>query len=297
MLRQLLLLPLLVIPIATTLFVSREGIVKVAWLAPAERQVGAPVIEQFQMASTHTGKTYAIRVEVPADYAASTAAYPIVYVIHPKPEDVSYEKVLAPVVRTFSAPDAIEVTVSPVRGEPGRRRDAVAESGSWSDDMSRVVRQAVGARPSGGKADRFTEFLESELFPRVEGKYRIQGRGRCLVGHDLSAVFALDTALSKPELFGRYVAIAPHANWTEIGPMRIVTEKLGQGWDPDIRLYLAIGTLDDTPNVRIFTKLTDLLRTKRFTTAAIQWLEYPNRGHFDVVPMAAQDGLKFVFAK
>lgn len=66
--------------------------------------------------------------------------------------------------------------------------------------------------PSAGQADRFLRFLETELIPAVERRYRTSAR-RTLAGHSLAGLFVLHALVSRPELFDGYVAISPTLSW------------------------------------------------------------------------------------
>lgn len=62
-------------------------------------------------------------------------------------------------------------------------------------------------RPSGG-AERFLEFLQTEVFPWVEARYRTAPH-RMIVGHSLGGLLAFNALATDPELFDSYLAISP----------------------------------------------------------------------------------------
>lgn len=64
--------------------------------------------------------------------------------------------------------------------------------------------------PSG--ADRFLEFIETELIPQIDRDYRTLPH-RTIVGHSLSALAALHSLLTQPGLFQNYIAIDPSLHW------------------------------------------------------------------------------------
>jgi len=64
---------------------------------------------------------------------------------------------------------------------------------------------------SGGAAS-FRAFLETELIPEIDSRFRTQ-KQRVLVGHSLAGLFTLDTLVERPQLFNSYVAIDPTASW------------------------------------------------------------------------------------
>ena len=66
--------------------------------------------------------------------------------------------------------------------------------------------------PTSGKADKFLEFLKSELFPYVESNYRTQPY-RIITGWSLGGLFTVFTYLEHPEYFSAYLAISPSLWW------------------------------------------------------------------------------------
>src|SRR5690606_31756899 len=66
--------------------------------------------------------------------------------------------------------------------------------------------------PTSGGADRFLEFLASELIPRIERDYRTAPL-RILVGHSFGGLFAVHALISRPELFDVHIAASPSLQW------------------------------------------------------------------------------------
>src|SRR5688572_17544102 len=66
--------------------------------------------------------------------------------------------------------------------------------------------------PTSGGADKFLKFIETELIPEIEKRYRVH-QYRILAGHSLGALFTIHTMVSRPELFNSYVAVSPALQW------------------------------------------------------------------------------------
>ena len=65
---------------------------------------------------------------------------------------------------------------------------------------------------SSGGADKFLQFIETELMPEVEKRYRTQPF-RVLAGHSLGGLFAVHALSTRPGLFNAYVAVSPSLWW------------------------------------------------------------------------------------
>ncbi len=66
--------------------------------------------------------------------------------------------------------------------------------------------------PTSGGADKFLKFIESELIPEIEKRYRVHPY-RILAGHSLGGLFTIHAMISRPELFHAYVAVSPALQW------------------------------------------------------------------------------------
>jgi predicted alpha/beta superfamily hydrolase len=66
--------------------------------------------------------------------------------------------------------------------------------------------------PTSGGGDKFLKFIETELIPEIEKRYRVDPY-RILAGHSLGGLFAIHAMISRPELFNSYVAVSPALQW------------------------------------------------------------------------------------
>ena len=80
-------------------------------------------------------------------------------------------------------------------------------------DLTPVKSKATNAAgelqaPTSGGADNFLKFIETELIPEIEKRYRVQPY-RILAGHSLGGLFAVHAMLARPAVFKSYVAVSP----------------------------------------------------------------------------------------
>src|SRR4030095_8283131 len=66
--------------------------------------------------------------------------------------------------------------------------------------------------PTSGGGDKFLKFIETELIPEIEKRYRVSPY-RVLAGHSLGGLFAIHAMVSRPELFNSYIAVSPALQW------------------------------------------------------------------------------------
>ncbi len=66
--------------------------------------------------------------------------------------------------------------------------------------------------PTSGGADKFLKFIETELIPKIEGSYRTQPY-RVFAGHSFGGLFAINSFLTRPEVFNSFIAVSPSLHW------------------------------------------------------------------------------------
>ena len=65
-----------------------------------------------------------------------------------------------------------------------------------------------------GGADRFGEFIATELIPEFERRYQTQPY-RLIAGHSLGGLFVLDMLFVRPELFDVWIVVSPATWWDD----------------------------------------------------------------------------------
>ncbi|HMF89285.1 MAG TPA: alpha/beta hydrolase-fold protein [Candidatus Angelobacter sp.] len=68
--------------------------------------------------------------------------------------------------------------------------------------------------PTSGGADKFLDFIQTELVPEIDKRYATQPY-RILVGHSLGGLFAIHALMARPDLFNAYIASSPSLWWDD----------------------------------------------------------------------------------
>ena len=63
-------------------------------------------------------------------------------------------------------------------------------------------------QPTGGGADKFLNFISSELVPLIDSAYPANSE-RCIIGHSAGGLFAIYALENQPELFKSFICIDP----------------------------------------------------------------------------------------
>ena len=151
-----------------------------------------------------------------------------------------------------------------------------------------------------GGAEKFLQFLNDELKPYINTKYRVAPY-EVLVGHSFGGLFAIYTLLNKPQSFNAYIANDPSLWWDNQTLVKQLEAKLGKKeiLGQNISLYLSEANHEEeskkwdsdmTGAIRTFTKLMASQSKIDFKTNY-----YPNEDHGTVSLPGNFDGLKFTF--
>ena len=166
-------------------------------------------------------------VYTPPAYADSARAFPVLYLLDGDAHFHHVTGLVAFLANVGRVPPMIVVGIS---------------NTERSRDFTPSTEQRL---PNSGGAENFVRFLETELIPTIEKKYRTQPY-RILVGHSFGGLLTMHTLVEHPELFHAYVAVSPSLDWDNRRIERRAKELWKDGKSPDGFLYFTLGNeLDD----------------------------------------------------
>lgn len=158
--------------------------------------------ERIVVKSQVLGEERTVLVRTPAGYARGTERFPVLYMTDGDGHIQHTSGTVSFLARNARMPEMIVVGIT----NTDRTRDLTPTHVAQAPDNP-------NARfPTSGGADKFIKFIETELIPLVESKYRTQPY-RALAGHSLGGLFAVHTMLTRPELFNSYIAVSPSLQW------------------------------------------------------------------------------------
>jgi predicted alpha/beta superfamily hydrolase len=159
--------------------------------------------ERVTIKSQVLGEERTILVRVPNGYAARTGErFPVLYMTDGDAHIQHTGATVTFLARNARMPEMIVVGIS----NTDRTRDLSPTH------VERLPGNPNVRFPTSGGADKFLKFIETELIPHVESKYRTQPY-RALAGHSLGGLFALHAMITRPELFNSYIAVSPALQW------------------------------------------------------------------------------------
>jgi predicted alpha/beta superfamily hydrolase len=153
-------------------------------------------------------------------------------------------------------------------------------------------------RPAGAPA--FLAFINDELKPLIEAKYRIDAGDQTHVGMSLGGLFALYALFTAPRSFQRVVALSPSIWWADRDIRR--TEAAFAAQDLPVNLFLSIGALEelisrDAKMVSNLYELDAVLRARKYPKLRLAMEVFPQETHNSVYAASLTRGLRTVFGR
>lgn|GEM_PF-3352392 len=248
-----------------------------------KREVGTPnPAETWTVRSEILQQDRRIYVQVPSDYERTAHAYPLLLVLDGEwlfePSRAQVRFLSEHQAMGFEIPKMIVVGIENLDRDP----DYVPTPDSSEDQIF----------PTAGRADRFLRFLRDELFPLLEGEYRV-APSRTVVGWSFGGLCALYSALAMPELFDAYLCIGPAVWWDD----ELVVKQFEEAaFDRPKRMVITQGADEvdrdgDDPTKKLLAHLEQHPKENLTVTP----FEFEGVGHTLGIPPALSQGLRALF--
>jgi hypothetical protein len=254
---------------------------------PSGADKGDPIIAgvRWTIHSKVLGEDRTISVRVPDGYDQSAARYPVLYALDGEQCFVAVSGVVQALPWARRMPELIIVAIH----NTDRVRDFTTP---WTSSAPPGPSQwMVGGA---GGADRFLEFLKTELIPKIDQQYRTASF-RILLGHSLGGLFALHAFATAPDLFNATIALSPPAFWSgdEVIHQTARLSHERRGRMRSLFVDRAEREFDDTP--KAVEKIGEALRLH--ASSSLRWHTEVVNGedHGTAFLPGVQAGLEFVF--
>lgn len=240
--------------------------------ASAARSADTLVIE-----SALLGRSRRVFVSVPASHAGTTRSYPVVLVLDGEANFTAAGTIAGTLAALAHIPEAIVVGIPNAGPDPMDR----------VHDMTPPGLSVSGSSLNEG-GDRFLDFVERELLPQIEARYR-GGAPRILMGHSSGGVIATHAAATRPRAFGVVISIDAPVHLGDDWLARRLTEAASAGGAPPLR-YVSLETRFGWPDAAWGT----------LTAAAppswhLRREKLEGESHESMAFLAMYQGLKFAF--
>lgn len=166
----------------------------------------AQTVVQLSLKSEVLGEERTLLVRTPRGYEQGEERYPVLYMTDGAAQFDHTNSTIEFLARNGRMPEMIVVAIN----NTDRTRDL-------TPTKAPLRNEATGQQtnfPTAGGADKFLAFIQKELIPQIEGKYRTHPY-RIFAGHSFGGLLALHTFLNHTEMFNAYVAVSPTMHWDD----------------------------------------------------------------------------------
>ncbi len=153
------------------------------------------------------------------------------------------------------------------------------------------------AYPTTGHSDNFIAFLEKELQPFIEKKYKTN-KSKTIIGQSLGGLVATEILFKKPSLFNKYIIISPSL-WWDNGSL--LNQPVSSFENKDV--YIGVGKEGLTPTAipRVMEVDANLLAEKINTTKSKNvkvYFDYlPKENHATIMHQAVSNAFRLLYPK
>lgn len=233
-----------------------------------------------------------LNIYLPEGYnQADTIKYPVVYLLDGSADEDFIHIVGLYQFNNFSWINRVPKSIIVGIANTDRRRDFTFPT-TIVKDKERY--------PTTGRSDRFIAFLEKELQPFIEKKYRTT-QERTIIGESLGGLVATEILFKKPYLFNRYIIVSPSIWWDNGSILKTNTEKLLKSIPNKTDVYIGVGKEGLTPTEipRVMEVDANLLAEK-IKGSKNKWintyLDYlPQEDHATIIHQAVFNALRMLY--
>jgi predicted alpha/beta superfamily hydrolase len=152
-------------------------------------------------------------------------------------------------------------------------------------------------KPAGGGADKFLDFIQTELVPEIDKRYPTAPY-RVFAGHSLGGLLAIHALITRPDLFHAYIAVSPSLQWDDGKTLHQAQEFFAKQKEYRKTLYTSLANEGDRPNPMgaNFEQLQKTLSGNLPKGFAAKSERYHDEDHGSTVLRAHYAGLRTIFA-
>lgn len=216
--------------------------------------VTIPNSEHRLMHSKVAGHDYDIYIHFPAGYDTATRKFPVLYVVDGDNDFSPSLEYLGLMMAEYHIREPILVAIGdggPI-GTPGNKRNR---------DFTPTATKGM---PESGGAPVFLGFIEKELIPLIDSKYKADPADRTLYGYSMGGLFGTYVLFTKPTLFKNILIGSPALGYNNGQIFDIEKEYAATHRELPVHVFIEVGELE-TPGQKVPNKkLVELLNDRQY---------------------------------
>ncbi|MEQ8574315.1 alpha/beta hydrolase-fold protein [Fulvivirga sp.] len=237
--------------------------------------------EKVELQSALLNEIRILNIYLPQGYSSdSSKTYPVIYLLDGSiDEDFIHISGLVQ-FGSFSwigmIPESIVVGISNI----DRRRDFTFPTNNIQDKED---------FPTTGKSENFINFLEKELQPFIENKYKT-GSAKTIIGQSLGGLLATEILFKRPAVFDNYIIVSPSLWWDDESLLKYTPK----AYSSKKSIYIAVGKEGDTME-RTAKELHIKLQLQENKNTRLYFQFFEKQDHGDALHLAVYDAFEKIF--
>ena len=256
-------------------------------IGSAGQEVAPPVPQRLDIHSNVLKEDRVIWVRTPPGYQQSKDVYPVVYQTDAPGHVNEIGSTIDFLVNNGRMPALIVVGIT----NTDRMRDLTPSRAEVKHPDG-----TVEASPSSGAADRFLDFIQTELMPEIEKRYRTAPY-RIFAGHSLGGLLAIHALITRPDLFNAYIAVSPSLQWDDGRTLHQAQQFFATHPELKKTLFFSLANEGSSPNPmgENFDQFQKTLAAGAPKGLIWESARYPDEDHGSTVLRAHYTGLRTIF--
>ncbi len=245
--------------------------------------------EILELQSKVLSEQRTLNIYLPEGYnAKDSVKYPVIYLLDGSADEDFIHIVGLVQYNSFEwinqVPKSIVVGIATV----DRRRDYTFVTSIITDKKN---------YPTTGHSDKFISFIETELQPYIENKYKTT-QSKTIIGQSLGGLFATEVLFKRPGLFTTYIIISPSVWWDNGSLLHQDSDILNDTFTQKIDIYIGVGKEGLTPTEipRVMevdaNLLAEKIRASKSKTLNVLFDYLPQENHATVMHQAVLNAFK-----
>jgi uncharacterized protein len=246
--------------------------------------------EQFFITSDFVkNENYIIQVGLPASYYKTKKTYPVLYVLDGDKSFGMTKEIADWLMWSGEIKDIIVVGISYGKG-----------TAAWWEKRARDYTQYKDTvyyyYPNAGGGDNFLGFINNELFPAINNKYRTNPDSSAIMGISFGGLLSSYVLFARPEMFRSYIIISPALFWNNNSILNTEAGYFNSHKELYKSVYLAYGSLDNKDwTINPTNEFLSTIQAHNYNGFKLTSEIFKGETHISVYPTALTHGLKLIF--
>lgn len=223
-----------------------------------------------QIKSVVLAENRTLNIYLPQGYNKDSAkTYPVIYLLDGSPDEdfIHISGLVQFLTMIETLPPSIVVGV----GNVDRKRDFTYPT---------TIEQDKKDFPTTGGSEKFISYLEKEVLPFIEKKYKA-GNRKTIIGQSLGGLLATELLLKKPGLFSDYIIVSPSLWWDNESLLNAAPALLEKNFSQPANVYISVGT-EGKQMEEDAKKLSDILKESK-GNVTVFFAPLPEEDHLTIL--------------